>query len=560
MRGGLLSFSKYMLYRIYTDNDLYIGFKRTQEGMIFESPTYRRYIQARGNEPVMDASGDGVYSESEDGGLVAQKYVGTKVGLGDFAPVVEWTGQVSSVPGLVTYLASAGEAKIEGEREKARGGYRVGLSGAAGDIEVRARISDPEGELKEGFAVLVSARGEVLDTIAMLGEGGSMYSGRLTTGSMTRPERYAVVVFGVDRPENVSIPDPDRLLYFEKNEVLSFGSLEVARGDSGWLEVGLMNSAPVAKLRVNFSAGSELRFEMVEGIGEVEGSSLVLDKGLFGGGSVVMDMGGKTLSSSLRERVIMRLKVSLSAEGVEADSIIVHPTLVEMWDEKGAGLLALGVAGVVKVGKPVVMLPCDVTGDKVVNIFDVLLVVKFALGQQVPTADQLRAADVNGDGVINIFDVLGCVNKALGKELMLAGVASNNLSRFDMVGLEKDLKNLGADEALISDVKELLSQAGMRSRLPKVFSLSQNYPNPFNPSTAINYSIPEGEKVRVRLEIYNLRGQLVKVIVGEDREAGEYRVHWDGRDERGGQVPSGVYFYRIRAGKYSNVRKMILLR
>jgi hypothetical protein len=96
---------------------------------------------------------------------------------------------------------------------------------------------------------------------------------------------------------------------------------------------------------------------------------------------------------------------------------------------------------------------------------------------------------------------------------------------------------------------------------PQSFSLSQNYPNPFNPSTTIRYDIPsDSDSVPVRLLVYDLRGRLIRTLVDEDRVPGRSQVHWDGRDNRGKSVSSGVYLYRIEAGDYFYTRKMIVVR
>ena len=96
--------------------------------------------------------------------------------------------------------------------------------------------------------------------------------------------------------------------------------------------------------------------------------------------------------------------------------------------------------------------------------------------------------------------------------------------------------------------------------LPKTFSLSQNYPNPFNPSTTIDYSVPEGEVAEVALRIYDLRGRLIRSLVSGERSAGRYSVRWDGRDNEGREVGSGVYIYRIESGSFTSTRKMTILR
>ena len=97
--------------------------------------------------------------------------------------------------------------------------------------------------------------------------------------------------------------------------------------------------------------------------------------------------------------------------------------------------------------------------------------------------------------------------------------------------------------------------------LPKAFALGQNFPNPFNPSTTISYDVPDRtESVQVELKVYNIRGQVVKALVNEFKEAGHYKVQWDGLNDRGENVASGVYFYRIKAGDFSATRKMVLLK
>ena len=85
------------------------------------------------------------------------------------------------------------------------------------------------------------------------------------------------------------------------------------------------------------------------------------------------------------------------------------------------------------------------------------------------------------------------------------------------------------------------------SLLPKAFSLSQNYPNPFNPETVIRYALPED--CQVELTVYNILGQKVKTLVDEHQG-----------DDKGYEIASGLYFYKIETLKYSESKKMILLR
>jgi hypothetical protein len=94
---------------------------------------------------------------------------------------------------------------------------------------------------------------------------------------------------------------------------------------------------------------------------------------------------------------------------------------------------------------------------------------------------------------------------------------------------------------------------------PSAFALLQNYPNPFNPSTTIRFSVSQGGSAM--LEIYDLTGRHVRTLLSGEVSAGTHSVQWDGRDERGSSVGSGVYFYRLRLGsKLESSRKMILMR
>jgi C1A family cysteine protease len=102
------------------------------------------------------------------------------------------------------------------------------------------------------------------------------------------------------------------------------------------------------------------------------------------------------------------------------------------------------------------------------------------------------------------------------------------------------------------------SDAPDDSDTPAAFSLAQNHPNPFNPATEIRYSLAEG--CHVKLEIFDVRGRKVKTLVNRVQEAGYRTAVWDGRDDSGLEMGSGVYFCRIVAGDFTDSKKMILLR
>lgn len=96
------------------------------------------------------------------------------------------------------------------------------------------------------------------------------------------------------------------------------------------------------------------------------------------------------------------------------------------------------------------------------------------------------------------------------------------------------------------------------AELPREFALDQNYPNPFNSGTAIAFDLPQQEIVD--LTVYTISGQKVATLVQGIRASGYHQVFWDGRDEAGAVLASGVYLYRLQVGDQLKTRKMLLVR
>jgi flagellar hook assembly protein FlgD len=94
--------------------------------------------------------------------------------------------------------------------------------------------------------------------------------------------------------------------------------------------------------------------------------------------------------------------------------------------------------------------------------------------------------------------------------------------------------------------------------VPARYELLQNFPNPFNPVTKIFFALPQ--KSRVGLVIYDAAGRRVRVLVNGEMESGLHSVIWNGQNERGRRVASGVYFYRLLAGDFEQTKKMLLLK
>ena len=102
------------------------------------------------------------------------------------------------------------------------------------------------------------------------------------------------------------------------------------------------------------------------------------------------------------------------------------------------------------------------------------------------------------------------------------------------------------------------TSVGESNGIPSGFELAQNYPNPFNPETVIKYQTTQSSSVE--LAIYNLLGQKVRVLINEIKPAGSYEARWDGTNDFGEVVSSGVYVYRLQSGEFASTKKMVFLR
>lgn len=111
----------------------------------------------------------------------------------------------------------------------------------------------------------------------------------------------------------------------------------------------------------------------------------------------------------------------------------------------------------------------------------------------------------------------------------------------------------------VIDLSPLISSVGGElTSFPKTYQLSMNYPNPFNPETTIKYQLPKANYVS--LKIYNLLGQHVRTLVAEEKQAGYYQINWNGKDNQGNSVSSGIYLYELKSSNFQRTRKMLILR
>ena len=201
--------------------------------------------------------------------------------------------------------------------------------------------------------------------------------------------------------------------------------------------------------------------------------------------------------------------------------------------------------------------PADVNGDDVVNIFDLIIVAQ-GLGTGKPEAD------VNGDGVVNVFDLV-FVAGAIGGGGAAPSAYSLELSNISAADVERWLalaQNLDIGDANLQRGIRFLE--GLLAALtPKETALLPNYPNPFNPETWIPYRLAREEEVAIT--IYDTKGTLVRRLALGNQEAGYYAergkaAYWDGRNEDGEAVASGIYIYQFRAGDYAASRRMVIVK
>ena len=115
---------------------------------------------------------------------------------------------------------------------------------------------------------------------------------------------------------------------------------------------------------------------------------------------------------------------------------------------------------------------------------------------------------------------------------------------------------------LLTNMPTIIQQE-ITAAFPKVTTLHQNFPNPFNPETWIPYQLSQDAKVVI--DIYEGNGQLIRTLNLDAQPAGYYTTrekaaYWDGRNDAGERISSGIYFYRLQAGDYNRTRKMIILK
>ncbi len=134
-----------------------------------------------------------------------------------------------------------------------------------------------------------------------------------------------------------------------------------------------------------------------------------------------------------------------------------------------------------------------------------------------------------------------------------------DLSRNQAYKFTPDHSTLTREFDLVVGTSDYVANSdALSDPIPSSFALSQNFPNPFNAGTTMLYQLPEASKVSIK--VLNVIGQEVRQLVNEQKEAGVHRVHWDGRGERGFELSTGIYFIRLHADRFQQIRKVLFVR
>ncbi len=155
--------------------------------------------------------------------------------------------------------------------------------------------------------------------------------------------------------------------------------------------------------------------------------------------------------------------------------------------------------------------------------------------------------DAHGAGAINgyirVENDTTLVNAYYADSLVNRARQDSSLIRADAIILQETLT--GVEYEIMPNI-------------PSKFDLSQNFPNPFNPTTRIRFDLPNS--VNVQLRIFDILGREVRSLINERHDAGSYTVTWDGKNNMGRQVSSGVYIYHLKAGEFTSSKKMVMMK
>lgn len=288
--------------------------------------------------------------------------------------------------------------------------------------------------------------------------------------------------------------------------------------------------------------------------------------------------------------VRLRLRLSPLATGTIGLSL----DNIGAYDSKGDRIRLTPATFTIQIDRGMLVWPGDTNNDGIVNEYDILPIGVYWLtngperegipfkwqGQSARVWTPIGAtyADADGNGIVNAREIL-IIGRNWGKThtptqypvaaapLLLDMTKINHSEYLEQYrAMYKLLEEQGSDNDIPVQLKQILQgliKQGVSQSKPEQSSLMQNYPNPFNPETWIPFNL--AERTSVVIKIYDLSGQLIRVLDLGVKEPGTYlskerAAYWDGFNDEGQEVASGVYFYQIQTKSYTSTKKMIVLK
>ena len=150
---------------------------------------------------------------------------------------------------------------------------------------------------------------------------------------------------------------------------------------------------------------------------------------------------------------------------------------------------------------------------------------------------------------------------ALNSQIQPANIIALHLLSGSITSIRQQVNSLYPGATIfttpLQSVTITVTSVSNEEQTPERFSLGQNYPNPFNPTTTIEYQLPRDSQVV--LQIYNLLGQRIRTLLNQSQPAGMHSAVWEGRNDLGQTVSSGIYIYKIQVGSFTETHKMVFL-
>jgi hypothetical protein len=186
------------------------------------------------------------------------------------------------------------------------------------------------------------------------------------------------------------------------------------------------------------------------------------------------------------------------------------------------------------------------------TIFDVRFSTQRMLETYPKTIDKLMERVVNINSAEFPISISWKISNGSGKNFSITDAFNGKI-----IGV-KEIKGEGSIKVADKNLTSLTLKIENGEELPTEFALGQNYPNPFNPTTKMTIALPK--IAQVEMVVYNILGQKVKTLVNEIRPAGYHTIEWNGKNDNGNVVPSGVYFIRMVSDTYTKVNKVLMLK